>query len=191
MTEFIESKILALYKTEFEENFLTTEVHCLEVDFGGIPGDRHYGLTRITGKRDKKEYPIGSEVKNHRQLSLLDSKELEHISSGLGLEGKIDVLPELLGTNILLEHVPNFTTLPRYSKIRVISNRPKNPSIILYGENLPCINPGIKIEEYYGNISKSRFPRAAHKLRGQTGWITARGILQNGDRVIITPYTPK
>ena len=80
-------------------DFVTAAVPDLTVTYEGIPGDRHFGLTRLSGAREPW-YPRGTEMRNDRQISLLAVEELAEIATGLDIPL---VKAEWIGGNIVVE----------------------------------------------------------------------------------------
>jgi len=72
--------ITGLFSTPDPENFVTSSRQSLEFALGGIPGDRHYGHTRPSGGREKKEYPRNTPIHNNRQWSAVSAEEIGEIA---------------------------------------------------------------------------------------------------------------
>ena len=91
----------------------TEEVESLELDFGGIVGNRHYGLTRIAEVRTRFMYKEGSvEIRNNAQWTAISDDELRSINKNLRL-GEDELHPEHIGSNILQSGIKEFTATPR------------------------------------------------------------------------------
>src|SRR3954447_18800357 len=88
-------------------SFVTRAVDRLQLTFGGIEGDRHYGLVAKAGVR-QKHHPAGTEIRNARQLSIVSEEELSELAASLGI-------PRLswqwLGANLCLKGLPRLTHL--------------------------------------------------------------------------------
>ncbi|MDF2962802.1 MAG: hypothetical protein K0S39_4537, partial [Paenibacillus sp.] len=103
----------AVLMTSQPGSFVTRRKDSIEVDLGGIPNDRHYGLLRPADSR-QKIYPAGTPIANRRQLSLVSAEECERIARNLGV---LYILPEWLGANVLLSGYPELTGLPQGARI--------------------------------------------------------------------------
>lgn len=168
--------------------FVTRRVEAVEVDFGGIPGDRHYGLTRPAGSREPM-YPRGTEIRNRRQLSAVSAEECAEIADLLGLEA---VLPEWLGANLLLSGLPGLTRLPAGARLLF----PSGAGLVCEGENIPCRHPGEVIAAQYPlHPERHRLPRAfvraAMGRRGIVLSVERQGRIARGDsvRIVLPPGT--
>ena len=148
------------------------------LSFEGVAGDRHIGYTRKSGVREKDYYQRGTIIRNNRQLSIVSEEELSFVAKELHCE---KILPELLGANICIKGVPDFSSISGLTRLVF----PSGATIIIYGENLPCIYPGKIIEEHIPAVSAPLFPKAAMHKRGLVGWVEAEGIIHEGDAVIL------
>lgn len=143
------------------------------VDFGGFVGDIHHGLTRPSCVRVKTQYPIGTDIRNTRQISALSVEQLEEIRQSL----EIDTLePEWLGANLIIEGIPDFTQVPPGS--RLIADN--GTSLVVDMENAPCRLPAEIIEKHYPEKGKF-FPKKAIGKRGVTLWVERGGELSVGN----------
>lgn len=147
----------------------------LELDWGGPIGDRHYGLQMKSDARQASVYPRGTEIRNHRQVSIVDVAELAQIAAVLGTP----VLPAgLIADNICTDGIDNLTQLPRMTRLIFDGGA----VIMLGGENLPCTIAGALVGDLFGTKPES-FPKAAMGLRGVTGWVEHPGIITPGSKV--------
>nr|WP_232696439.1 MOSC domain-containing protein [Brevibacillus daliensis] len=176
MKEFI-VKVEAVLSAQSDTNFVTSRQPNIEVTYGGIPGDLHFGLTRLAGSREKM-YKRGTEIFNRRQLTLVSIEECEEVARKLGIP---HVLPEWLGANILVSGYPEITTIPVGS--RFLSSN----GVGLYneGENEPCIGPGEIIAAQYPEFEKlaPRFVKAAYKSRGIICSVEVPGNISVGEEL--------
>jgi hypothetical protein len=144
---------------------------------GGLEGDRHFGFTRKADAR-VPQYPRGTEIHNARQVSIVSEEELARMAANM----EVPVIePEWIGANLVLRGVLNLSRLPPLTRIYF----PELASIVLEGENHPCVFPGKAIQAQYPDrpgIGK-RFPKAAYHLRGVVGWVERPGMIREGDRV--------
>lgn len=152
----------------------------LELDWGGPIGDRHHGLTKPSDSRLKHVYPRGTEIRNSRQVSIVDAGELRVIAERLGVPG---LRPGLLADNICTEGIEGLTALPAMTRLIF----PSGAVLALGGENLPCTIAGTLVGDELGT-SPQAFPKAAMGLRGVTGWVERPGSVAVGDAItVITP----
>lgn len=152
-------------------------VASLELDWGGPVGDRHHGETMSSDTRQSKVYPRGTTIRNHRQLSLVDTAELANIAAALGIE-RID--PGVIADNICTEGVPELTALPRMTRMVF----PSGAAIMLGGPNAPCTVAGGMVSRAYGSAPEA-FPKAAINRRGVTGWVERPGVVRPGDQISV------
>lgn len=154
----------------------------------GIKGDRHAGR-RVSDVRDKDlqrfGIPKGTEVANHRQFSAVSTEELAVVAKALGIP-HLD--PGLLGANIVLKGVSTLSKLPAGTKLffRKDKEHIRSAVLVVWGENNPCRLPGEVIEHALGRYDiASRFPKAAHGLRGVVGVVYCSGTIHRGDEVTV------
>ena len=96
--------------------------------------------------------------------------------------------------NICLEGIPDFSQLPRGSKLIF----PSGAVLLVEEDNPPCADMGRRIAEAFttnsGEAAAGRlFPKHAMGLRGVVGVVDVPGVISVGDRVIVRPFeaTPK
>lgn len=156
--------------------FVTREVPLIQVEVGGIPGDRHYGILRPADSRQKL-YPRGTPIANRRQISIVSQEECALIAKRLGVPA---VQPEWLGANMLVRGLPELTRLPAGARLLF----PSGTGLICEGENLPCIGPGRIIGDVYGRPELARrFVAAARSLRGIVCSVEREGTIGAGDEM--------
>lgn len=153
----------------------------LVLDWGGAVGDRHHGLTMPSDSRQKSVFPRGTEIRNHRQLSIVDLSELARIAEALGID---ELAPGTIADNICTEGIDGLTALPPLTRLVFSSGA----VLMTGGFNTPCTIAGRMVQERYGT-SPERFPKAAWDLRGITGWVERPGSIHVGDRVQVVPPT--
>lgn len=149
----------------------------LVLDWGGPVGDRHHGLTMRSDVRQKPHYERGTEIRNHRQVSIVERSELDEVARALGVTG---LAPGLIADNIYLSGATDLTTLPRMTRL-VFSG---GAVLMLGGENDPCTIAGAMVEAVHGTPA-ARFPNAAIHKRGVTGWVEHPGEVRVGESVEI------
>lgn len=153
----------------------------LILDWGGAVGDRHHGLTMSSDTRQKEVFSRGTEIRNHRQLSIVDLSELARIAAGLGID---ELAPGTIADNICTEGIDDLTALPPLSRLVFASGA----VLMTGGFNTPCTIAGRMVAERYGSAPE-RFPKAAWDLRGITGWVERPGPIRVGDAVHVVPPT--
>lgn len=176
-----EAYVVASLAARKAESFVTAREPRLEIDLGGIPGDRHYGLLRPADVR-QSFYPRGTMIANRRQISIVSTEESALTAEKLGIE---EVLPEWLGANLLLAGYPQLTLLPQGARLLFSGG----VGLICEGENLPCKGPGDVIAAALGDASlAARYTSAAKKKRGIVCSVERPGSLASGETVqIILP----
>lgn len=150
----------AVLVADQENTFVTRKVDTINLDYGGIPGDLHFGITKLAGVRESM-YPRGTEIFNRRQITAVSVEECNIIAEKLGIER---LLPEWLGANLLLSGIPKLTELAPGSRILF----PGGAALLCEGVNGPCVHPGKVIQQEFPDEPKlaSRFVKAAVGLRG-------------------------
>ena len=144
----------------------------LQLDWGGAIGDRHHGVTMSSDTRQKEVFARGTEIRNHRQVSIVDLAELAAIAQGLGIQ---ELAPGTIADNICTEGIEHLTQLPHMTRLIFEGGA----VLILGGENFPCTIAGAMVGAVHGT-SKSKFPKAAMGLRGVTGWVEHPGLVRPG-----------
>ncbi|MBT2729813.1 MOSC domain-containing protein [Bacillus sp. ISL-75] len=171
------ANINAILIADNPKTFVTRRISEANLEFGGIRGDRHFG---ITSKADSRQpmYPRGTEILNRRQITIVSVEELDRIAEELGVES---VLPEWLGANVLVKGFPELTKLTMGSRILF----PSGAGLICMGENQPCTLPGDEIQKHYEDHEKLslRFVRAGYKRRGIVCAVERPGIIHENDEV--------
>ena len=65
-------------------SFVTEKQAKIVIDYGGIPGDLHFGLTKKAGAREPM-YKRGTEIFNRRQISIVSVEECLEIAGRLNI----------------------------------------------------------------------------------------------------------
>ncbi|WP_102346376.1 MOSC domain-containing protein [Bacillus sp. Marseille-P3661] len=174
-----EATVNAILLADNPETFVTRRITEVNLEFGGIPGDRHFGVTFPADSRQPM-YPRGTEILNRRQITMLAEEDCAKIAAQLSIER---VLPEWLGANILLNGFPELTRLTLGSRILF----PNSTGLIVMGENQPCTFPGEVIQQHFVNQPDlaTQFVRAAYKRRGIVCAVERPGKIYTGDTVQI------
>lgn len=159
-------------------------VEAVEVSFAGFPGEAHGGLTRASCSRTKLQYPVGTEIRNTRQITIVSAEDLAEIAAALDL-AVLD--PRLLGASMVVEGAPQFTRVPPGSRLIFDTG----VGLVVDMENAPCRLPAEAIEIAHPGHGR-RFPAEARGKRGITAWVERPGWIALGDvaRLHVPPLTP-
>ncbi|HHS93720.1 MAG TPA: MOSC domain-containing protein [Rhodobacterales bacterium] len=150
-------------------------VRRVSLGFEGIEGDGHGGLVRPSCGRVTQLYPRDTEIRNTRQVSIICQQELARIGAAIGVR---DLRPALLGANILVSGLPDFSHLPPAARLLAENGA----CLTIDVQNRPCVLPGRDIEALYPGKGKA-FKDAARGLRGVTAWVERPGALAVGDHL--------
>jgi hypothetical protein len=82
---FYTGKVEGLYTTPNNDTFVTERREELLFSLEGIPNNRHFGIERLSGGREKKFYERGTLIRNNRQWSAVSVEELKHIAETMQL----------------------------------------------------------------------------------------------------------
>lgn len=167
--------------TNENNNITTVPVDSVDVSFRGFEGDSHTGLTRDSCVRVKRQYKVGTTIRNTRQISIVSVEELESIAASMSVP---NIRPEWLGANVCLSGVPNLTRIPPASRLLFSSGA----SLVVDVENEPCKYPAEIIEKQHpgcGNL----FVKSAVGIRGVTAWVEREGMITHSDSVEV--HVPK
>jgi len=158
-------------------NFIYLPIKQVKVGYGGFEGDAHAGLTRASCVRVKGQYPMGTEIRNVRQLSILSLEDLEKIAAKMDIP---QVMPEWVIANLVVSGIPDFTLLPPSSRLIFAAGT----ALVVDMENRPCAYPGSIIEAHHPGKGKS-FARSALNCRGVTAWVEREGLISVGDSIAV------
>jgi MOSC domain-containing protein YiiM len=139
--------------------------------------------------RQRWLYGEGTDIRNNRQVSIVDADELAQIAAKLGIDA---LAPGTIADNICTTGISNLTSLPQMT--RLVFSDPDDPSsdgavVVLGGENMPCTIAGALVGDRYGT-GPEKFPKAAIHLRGVTGWVERPGVLRSGLAIRVVPPRP-
>lgn len=148
-------------------------VERLVLDWGGPAGDRHHGLTMKSDTRQRKHYDRGTEIRNHRQVTIVAAEEMAAVAAAMGIPG---IGPGLVADNLYVTGVPDLTSVPRMTRMVFA----KGAVLMLGGPNGPCTVAGALIEAVHGT-PPSAFPKAALGRRGLAGWVERPGVVHPGE----------
>lgn len=162
-------------------SFETVAAPALDLSFDGIAGDYHAGVTRRSGGREPW-YPRGTEIRNERQLSIVAPDELATAAGRMGL---VEVRPEWVGANLLIEGVPRLSMLPSGTLLFFSGG----VTLKVDGQNKPCRLAGRLVAARAGMADQEAgalsFPKAASRLRGLVAWVEKPGRIGTGEAVSV------
>ena len=141
----------------------------------GIPGDRHAGFLRPADVR-VPWFERNAPIHNERQVSIVSMEDLAVIAGNLGVER---VEPEWLGANLAVGGVPDFSFLPRGSRLFF----PSGAVLAVMGQNDPCRIAGAEVERHLiGQEGLAlRFAAVAKRLRGVVATVDRPGSIRSGE----------
>ncbi|MCV6584629.1 MAG: MOSC domain-containing protein [Marinibacterium sp.] len=145
----------------------------LDLTFEGLAGSVHGGRVRASCARVKSQHPVGTEIINERQLSILCAQELAAIAAQMGLD---TVDPARLGASMVIDGIPDFTHVPPSSRLQAASGA----TLVIDMENQPCQFPAKSIDIVAPGKGKG-FKSAAQGRRGVTAWVQRPGRIRLGD----------
>lgn len=186
MTRTIAGKVVQVLIAPDPETMRAIVQESVTVTFEGFVGDRHAGLTMLSGGR-QPHYPRRTEIRNTRQVSIVSVEELATVATTLGVE---KVTPEALGANLLIAGIPRLTQLPPGTRLFF----PGEAVLVVEAENGPCTLAGAEVQADHPTVPglTSEFPKAAHKLRGLVAWVERPGSIAVGDevKVLVPDFKP-
>ena len=133
----------------------------------GIPGDRHYGETRVSSR---------GVVPNDRPITIVGREALVDVCQRLGVPL---VPPGGLGENILIEGMGDLSDVLPGDLVRILpaeSDEGAEPSVLLLArkQNEPCSN----LQVYHRLMTKELYGK-----RGVVCTVEKEGTVRVGDRV--------
>ncbi len=165
--------------------FTKNSIETAQVELDGFVGDKHRGYMR--GAYEGESYPAGTIRRNDRQWSAVSIEELAMMTEAMNLQDNLTA--ETLGANLCFEGIPNFSGLPRGTKLLF----PSGAALIVEDYNPPCHYMSDEIAKTHMTLSgespgKLAFLKAAKKLRGLVGVIDVAGEINQGDEVHIKVF---
>jgi len=157
--------------------FVSRPVEQIEVDFDGIVGDYHRGLTRKSGGREPW-YERGTIMRNERHVSILSHEELSQIADELDIE-QLDA--GRIGANFVTLGIPHLSRVPSRTQFFF----PSGAVIRIDGYNAPCKISGKSLQDVHAGRDDIQFGfvKAAKATRGIVGWIERPGTIRVGDEI--------
>ena len=171
------------------EDLSKQALESIEVDFEGIAGDAHRGTSRtaFSGERE----PKGTILRNDRQWSGVSVEELAIISEKLDLSETLR--PDTLGANICVEGIPDFSLLPRGTRLVF----PSGAALIVEEYNPPCTDMGAQVAAKYSTqsgepLTPKQWLKPAHGRRGVVGMVDVADTISTGDEILVQVFeTPR
>jgi hypothetical protein len=181
--------LLVSVHTGDNEDLSKDERTSAAVELDGFAGDRHRGFERVAWPGDKD--PEGTVRRNERQWSGVSVEELAVIEQKMDL--KEPLTAAVLGANICVERIPDFSRLPTGTRLHF----PSGAVLVVEECNPPCADMGEQITAKY--TTRSGKPAAGHLfasrafgLRGVVGVVDVAGVIEAGDAVVVQyPTTAK
>jgi len=157
-----------------QDGMASRTVESVRVTYAGFEGEAHGGLTRPSCSRVTSQYPKGTEIRNVRQLAVLSVEELSEIAAAMGLDM---LAPDWIGTNLVLEGIPQLTQVPPSSRLVFDGG----VSLVVDMENAPCKYSAEASEAHRPGQGMS-FVKHARGRRGVTAWVEREGEIMIGER---------
>jgi len=176
-----ELAVIQVFSATEADSIVAHPVPVLELDFGGVIGDRHHGISRPADSRQTRFYPRGTLIRNRRQLSLVSTEELAEVARRLDVP---EVRAEWLGANLLVEGMPALSTLPPGARLLFSGG----VGLVCEGVNQPCRLPAQVLQaQFPGSSAQAQFVRAAFGRRGVVATVERPGLIRPHDRATIVP----
>ncbi|MBE3556857.1 MAG: MOSC domain-containing protein [Firmicutes bacterium] len=174
-----EARVCAVCVATDPRHFVTATVPQVSLEFGGIPGDRHFGLTKRASGRESN-YPHGATIFNRRQITAVSLEECRLIAKILSIPL---LSPNWLGANLVLEGIFDLTDLPMGCRLLF----PSGAGLLCEGRNTPCIHAARAVQAHYPDrpTLAKEFIAAAAGHRGIFCIVERPGILFTEDKVKI------
>ena len=159
--------------------FVSRAVEALTLDFAGIVGDYHAGLTRRSTSREPW-YARGTEIRNDRQVTIVSPDELAEVAALMELA---EIAPSWIGANLVLSGIAGLTLLPHGTKLLFAGGA----TIAVEGENSPCRVAGKSIGDHIGGRDgfDLLFPKLARHKRGLVASVEKPGVIRTGEAVTL------
>ncbi len=176
---------LVSVQTGSNEDLSKQSQACVRFELDGISGDKHQGYSRLTHSGDRESK--GTVVRNERHWSGVSVEELAVISQKMDLSETLSA--ETLGANICVEGIPDFSLLPKGSRLCF----PSGAALLVEEYNPPCVHMGAQIAEKYTSNSgdpmdRKQFLKPAAGRRGVVGIVDVAGDIRAGDEVTVTVF---
>lgn len=146
-------------------------------DEAGLQGDGHRGRERASCRRLSLIYPVGTPIRNTRQISIVSREELAAIADAMGIG---TIAPEWLGANLMLSGLPRVSLIPPSSRLVFEGGL----SLTVDLENAPCNRPALVLRRHRPD-ERAGFRAAARHRRGVCAWVERPGRLAVGEAVTL------
>lgn len=162
-------------------------VSTITAQLDGFAGDNHQGVSRVAYEHDSD--PAGTVRRNDRQWSAVSVEELDAMTAALELQKPLTA--EDLGANLCIAGIPDFSKLPRGSRLKFESGA----ILMVESYNPPCSDMAEKISSLYSTTNGSavtprQFIIASKKQRGVVGVVDVAGEIRQGDEMVLEFYLP-
>ncbi len=180
----LKGKVVSLH-TGDNEDLSKQSSSSLKAEIGGFAGDKHQGSVRTTWEGEYQ--PAGTIRRNERQWSGVSVEELVLITERLDLTEPLS--PTTLGANLCVEGIPEFSLLPKGTKLLF----PSGAELLVEEYNPPCSDMGAQIVSKYSTrsdqpLSNNSWLRPASGRRGVVGVIDVPGEIRVGDEIEVRVY---
>ena len=157
----------------------------LSAEIGGFAGDKHQGFIRKAWEGEWE--PADTLRRNERQWSGVSVEELVHIADRLALTEPL--APDTLGANLCVEGIPEFSLLPKGTKLLF----PSGVVLLVEEYNPPCAEMGNRIVAKHvtrsgESLAPTTWLRPAVGRRGLVGIVDVPGVIKAGDQVEVQVY---
>ncbi|MEO8668866.1 MAG: MOSC domain-containing protein, partial [Bauldia sp.] len=158
-------------------DFVSRPVETLTLDFAGIVGDHHAGLTRKSSSREPW-YPRGTELRNDRQLTIVSSPELAEVALAMELPS---IEPGWIGANLVFDDIPDLAALPPGTKLLFAGGA----TLTIEAANDPCRRAGRSIAAHFPARQglELLFPKVGRHKRGLVASVEKPGTIAAGEAV--------
>ena len=177
----IEAKVISV-SAGGNDDLSKDEADQIEVNFYGIVGDHHAGISREAYGGDRE--PKGTMLRNDRQWSGVSIEELTQMSGILDLAEPLTA--STLGANLCFEGIADFSMLPRGSRLKFSSG-----AVLTVEEyNPPCLYMSAEIAKKHKTntgetLKKAQWQKPAMGRRGVVGVVDVPGIIRAGDTLSV------
>jgi hypothetical protein len=143
-------------------------------NFTGIAGDRHAGLTRPSTSREPW-YPLGTVIRNDRQVSIVSDEELATVARAMGLPR---LEPAWIGANLSVAGLQDLSALPPGTRLTFAGGA----VLRVEAENGPCRIAGRSIAEQVPGRDglDLLFPKVGKHRRGLVASVERPGTIAVG-----------
>lgn len=200
--EYAGLEVSALYVIGSEKIWTAQPYDEITLDWAGIPGDRHFGMTRIMQPYESEQLSK-LKIANDKQLSVVSEIDMREVAEELDLpidtieeraeKPIVNFMAEQFAANLLVVETDN--TLNDIAGVGVVATFGKNPDDVssamrITEYNEPCKKPLINLLSSLGKIGlvlpgefdeqKERFKKASASRRGWVGSVYKAGRIATG-----------